>query len=86
MAQEKKPIKEVKEAVGIEAVDTAKAMMEMYKQGYLDGYIQCKAKGRLANELKVWKLIKYKCFNAFEKKFGRHVETLIKEVVDNEKS
>ena len=52
-----------------QAIEEARGMLEMYKRGFLDGYLYA-SKTKIKKE-KVWKLIKQDCLKSFEKSFKK---------------
>ena len=61
-------------------LETGMEMVEMYKQGFLDGFMEKNGKkGRMYNEKNLWIEIKGKCKIAFEKRFTTKINKLIEE-------
>lgn len=57
-----------------EAISAGKEIIEIYKAGFLDGYIAGKrTQGRFANESKVWHSISPLAIKAFQKRFMHKV-------------
>lgn len=59
-------------------------MMHMYKQGFVDGFMErMKRKGRLmTDESKAWKLVRFACMNKFDERFVKNIKKAINDDKD----
>jgi len=67
-------------------MEQANDLLQMYKQGFLDGYISRNKKGAIPNEAKVWDNIKLLCLKTFQYRFeGKKRKGVRIKINDNKK-